>query len=78
MRFGESVKSRRARYDASGTPTKVKTVIDRYEKRLRIFTFMATLDFHTFCSVQNIKSFCVDRSHEINVFRHIPFARNHN
>jgi hypothetical protein len=76
--FGESVKSRRARYDASGTPTKVKTVIDRYEKRLRIFTFTATLEFHTFCSVQNIKSFCVHCSREIDVFRHDPFAHNHN
>ena len=48
--FGESVKSRRARYDASGTPAKVKTVINRYKKRLGIFTFTATLEFHTFCS----------------------------
>ena len=74
---GQSVKSRTARYVAQGTPVKVKTVIDTYKNRLWILTFMATLDFYMFCSVQNNRSFFVDRSREINVFRHAPFAHNH-
>ena len=74
---GQSVKSRTARYVAQGTPVKVKTVIDTYKNRLWILTFMATLDFYMFCSVQNNRSFFVDRSREINNFRHAPFAHNH-
>ena len=75
--FGESVKSRTARLNASGTPVTAKTLIDRCKKWLGNFNYTATLHFHTICCVQTIQSFLVDRTHELQIFLPFPLAREH-
>ena len=75
--FGESVKSRTARLNASGTPVTENTLIDRCKKWFGNFNYTATLHFHTICCVQTIQSFLVDRTHELQIFWPFPLAREH-